>query len=69
MSHAAHPRRCRADQCMQGRGPCPCPQACELPDAPLSTAQRIATSLLAHALFVAASAAAVALLVVFGPSA
>lgn len=68
MSHAAHPRRCGADLCAQGPRACPCPQACELPDTTLPTAQRIATSLLAHALFVATSAGAVVLLVVFGPS-
>lgn len=43
------PRRshhtCSADQCQQGRAPCPCPAACELPepnhlrDEPLTTAE------------------------------
>lgn len=28
-------RACTADQCQQGRTPCPCPQACELPTDPL----------------------------------
>jgi hypothetical protein len=32
----AAPRRshriCSADQCQQGRAPCPCPTACELPE-------------------------------------
>ena len=28
-------RACTADQCHQGRTPCPCPQACELPTDPL----------------------------------
>lgn len=28
-------RMCSADQCQQGRAPCPCPTACELPTDPL----------------------------------
>ena len=28
-------RACTANRCQQGRTPCPCPQACELPTDPL----------------------------------
>lgn len=28
-------RACTANRCQQGRTPCPCPQACELPADPL----------------------------------
>lgn len=45
----AAPRRshriCSADQCQQGRAPCPCPTACELPepdplqDEPMTTTE------------------------------
>lgn len=28
-------RMCSSDQCQQGRAPCPCPTACELPADPL----------------------------------
>lgn len=28
-------RACTANRCHQGRAPCPCPQACELPADPL----------------------------------
>jgi|GEM_PF-7082780 len=50
------------------RTACPCPQACHLPDLPApTTAQRIATSLLAHALFTALSLAGLVLVVIYAP--
>lgn len=40
----AHTHACRANQCRQGRAPCPVPQACELPDAPGPGATTTTTS-------------------------
>lgn len=31
----AHTAACTANRCHQGRAPCPCPTACELPTDPL----------------------------------
>lgn len=51
------------------RAACPCPQACQLPDLPQpTTGQRIATSLLAHAVFTALAAAGLVVVVIYGPS-